>query len=282
MSDPAVFVDRDNTLIKDPGFIDRPEQVELLPGTADALSRMRACGYRLIVVSNQSGVARGLIREEQLAQVHDRLRELLAAQGVVVDAIYACPYLDGDQAVVRKYRRDSPLRKPRPGMLLQAACERDLDLARSWMIGDRATDVEAGAAAGCHTILVASEPPPYNGRVEAEHVVASLMEAARIVEEHQEPSRPPVPASDQHEDRTLELLGEIRDALERQHRGQRQEDFSFLRLVGALMQMLAVVAAVWGLVGIFGDAEVAAIPRFALAIFLQLLAVTIRYYLRGS
>ena len=273
MPDRAVFFDRDNTLIEDPGFIDHPDQVKLQPEAPEVLRRVRACGYRIIIVSNQSGVARGLFDEGQLERVHDRLRELLAAEDVTIDAIYHCPYLDGEEAVVEQYRRDSPLRKPNPGMLLEAARERGIDLSKSWMIGDRMTDVEAGAAARCRTILVGPNRSRYNGRVQPDHVVRSLSEAASVVEEHQDTSRDP--GADSAEDRTLELLGEIRDAVQRQSRRESQDDFSLVRLVGSLMQMLAIVVALWSVAALFGGRDSPAVARMGLAIFLQMLAVTI-------
>jgi D-glycero-D-manno-heptose 1,7-bisphosphate phosphatase len=274
MASRAIFLDRDNTLVEDPGFIERPEQVKLLPDVPAALRRFHACGYRIIVVSNQSGIARGLFDETQLGRIHDRLRELLAAQGVQVDGIYYCPYLDGPEAVVEAYRCDSDLRKPQPGMLRQAAREHDLDLARSWMIGDRGTDVAAGAAAGCRTILVSRARAPYNG-VQPDHVVETLMEAARVVE--QEHNRTSEHRPELGDETSRRLLTEIRDALDRQGRRATQDDFSLIRLVGSLMQMLAIVAAIWGVIGIFssGNGPVAAISRFGLAIFLQLVAITI-------
>jgi len=278
MGHPAVFFDRDNTLVDDPGFIKHPDQVKLLPGAAKALGRVRACGHKIVIVSNQSGVARGLITEEQLARVHERLGKLLGDQGVGVDAIYSCPYLDGDEAVVEEYRRDSHLRKPEPGMLLKAAREHDIDLSQSWMIGDRSTDVEAGAAAQCRTILVNPDRKPYNGRVQPDHVVRSLLEAARIVEQHAPESKKPSPEPAEVSNR--ELLTEIRNALLQQHRRASQDDFSLVRLIGSLMQMLAIVVALWGLVGIFGGREVGAIARFGLAIFLQLVAITIHVVTR--
>ncbi|RIK67412.1 MAG: D,D-heptose 1,7-bisphosphate phosphatase [Planctomycetota bacterium] len=157
---PAVFLDRDNTLIADPGYISDPADVRLLPGAAEAVRRIRAAGYRAVVVTNQSGVARGRITEAQLEAVHLRLRALLRGERAELDAIYVCPYLDGPEAVVAAYRRDSDLRKPRPGMLLLAARELGLDLPHSWMIGDSPRDVEAGRAAGCRTILISAEARP--------------------------------------------------------------------------------------------------------------------------
>lgn len=273
MGHPAVFFDRDNTIVDDPGFIKHPDQVKLMPGAAKALRRVRGCGHKIIIVSNQSGVARGLITEEQLVGVNARLHKLLADQQVSVDAVYCCPYLDGDEAVVEEYRRDSHLRKPEPGMLLKAAREHDIDLSKSWMIGDRSTDVAAGAAANCRTILVNSDRGSYNGRVQPDHVVHSILEAAGIVEQNPPEFKNPRDAA---EDDTRKLLTDVRDALQHRQRREGQDDFSLVRLIGSLMQMLALVVALWGVVGIFGQREVAAIARMGLAVFLQLLAISIR------
>lgn len=176
---PAVFLDRDKTLIEDPGYISEPDQVRLLAGAADALARLRAAGYAVVVATNQSGVARGLLTEEGLARIHQRMRDLLRAQGADVDAVYYCPYLDGPEAVREGYRRDSDLRKPKPGMLLLAAQELGLDLARSWMIGDSPRDIQAGLAAGCRTIFVSSAEEAED--VGADFLVSNLAAAAEHI-----------------------------------------------------------------------------------------------------
>ena len=116
MSKPAVFWDRDGTLIEDPGYLRDPDQVKLLPGAATALKLLASAGYDNIVATNQSGVARGLMDETAVESIHLRLRELLAREGTGLDAVYYCPYLDGPDAVVEQYRRDSDLRKPKPGV----------------------------------------------------------------------------------------------------------------------------------------------------------------------
>lgn len=175
----AIFLDRDGTLIEDMHYSGDPERVRPLPGAAGALRRLRSAGYRLIVVTNQSGIARGLLTNEQLAEVHHRMERLLAAEGATLDAIYYCPYLAGAEAVVEEYRRDSDLRKPGPGMLIQAARERSIDLKQSWMIGDAPRDVQAGRTAGCRTILVAAaDAPPCP---QADFVAADLTAAAEII-----------------------------------------------------------------------------------------------------
>jgi D-glycero-D-manno-heptose 1,7-bisphosphate phosphatase len=156
MANAAVFLDRDGTLINDPGYLTEPDQVQILDGVAEALKEFQELGYKTVVVSNQSGVARGVLTVETLERIHDRLRELLAAQGAALDAIYYCPY--HPEATVPEYRKDSDWCKPRPGMLLAAAGEMDLDLAQSWMIGDNDRDIEAGRRAGCKTIRIGAIP----------------------------------------------------------------------------------------------------------------------------
>ncbi|MGD0596740.1 MAG: HAD family hydrolase [Sedimentisphaerales bacterium] len=153
MSNKAIFLDRDNTIIEDPGYINNPDQVKLLEGVTEPLSELKAMGYKLVVVSNQSAVARGIVTEEALGQIHKRIEQLLAEKGVLLDRIYYCPYyIDG---VIPKYRRDSDWRKPNPGMLLAASKDMDINLSESWMVGDSPSDIEAGARAGCRTIMLA-------------------------------------------------------------------------------------------------------------------------------
>jgi len=192
----AVFLDRDQTLIEDPGYINHPSQVRLLPGVAQALIQMRKTGYLLVVVSNQSGVARGLVTEEALEQIHHRLKKLLADEGAYLDAIYYCPF--HPEGVIPKYRCESDLRKPNPGMLLQAARDLSIDLSQSWMIGDSYRDIEAGVRAGCRTILIESpihrlQPTPTDPV--PDYKTASLREAANLLrmltmQEKQQPPRP--------------------------------------------------------------------------------------------
>lgn len=152
MSNKAIFLDRDGTLIEDPGYLNHPEQVKLLEGVAEALIELRAMGYMLIVVTNQSAVARGIVSEKVLGEIHNRLRQLLAERGAYLDQIYYCPY--HPDGVIPKYRKESELRKPNPGMLLAAGEDMDIDLSQSWKIGDSSSDIEAGLRAGCKTILV--------------------------------------------------------------------------------------------------------------------------------
>ena len=183
MTRPAIFFDRDNTLIIGNDYLGDPAKVVLIPGAADALARARAMGYATVVVSNQSGVARGMFGEDDVRAVNTRMDEMLQAENreAIIDRHEFCPF--HPQAPVEKFRLDSDRRKPRPGMLLAAAKEMDLDLAASWIIGDAARDVEAGKAAGCRAILFtdptlpaspAARTPP---RVPPDFVATSLSEA---------------------------------------------------------------------------------------------------------
>lgn len=140
----AVFLDRDGTLIYDEVYLADPSKIRFIPGAIAALRALAARGYALVVISNQSGVARGLIRPEQLAAVHARIDELLAAEGVHLAGAYHCVHGPDDGC---------DCRKPMPGMILQAARDLGLDLPSSVMIGDKPSDVQAGEAAGARGLL---------------------------------------------------------------------------------------------------------------------------------
>lgn len=184
MADKTVFLDRDNTIIEDPGYLSDPADVKLLPGADLAIKSLRQGGYKVVVVTNQSGIARGLLTEHRLQEIHAELRRQLDERGAGVDAIYSCPYLP--DAPIDKYAVDSDLRKPKPGMILQAAEEMNLDLHNSWVIGDRPRDVEAGRRAGCRTIRVRT-PASSGGSaghedpILADYTVRNLVDAARVV-----------------------------------------------------------------------------------------------------
>ena len=272
MKPRAIFLDRDGTLIEDSGYLDAPEKVHLLPGVAEAVRAFSELGFRVIIVSNQSGVARGLFDEETLTAVHDRAAEMLAQEGAHLDAAYYCPFLAGDEATVAQYRLDSPLRKPQPGMLLQAAEEHDLDLSASWMIGDALSDVEAGARAGCSTILLDPQPRETYGHLKPTHVVATLTEAAELLK-RLAPAPPPPgeePAGEPPADETVLLLRQIRDQVDHLQRQERYHDFSFMRVFAALLQMVAIVTALWGVISILDERYTAAAAQLLLACFLQL------------
>lgn len=148
----AIFLDRDGTLIRDQPYRDTPAGMKLLPRVARGLRAWIASGYVPVIVTNQSGLARGLFTRKTLGLVHARLLDLLRKGGVEIAAIYVCPHLPG--GAVRKYARRCACRKPEPGMLKRAARELRLDLRGSVMVGDSPKDVDAGRAAGATSILL--------------------------------------------------------------------------------------------------------------------------------
>jgi len=150
----AVLLDRDGTLTVEGEWLTRREDLLLVPGAAAALARLAARGWKLVLVTNQSAIARGLITPAQLDEIHAELQTHLAAQGARLDAIYSCPH--HPTAGLGEYRVECECRKPKPGLVLQAARELGLDLAACWMVGDAARDLEAGWAAGVPGILVAT------------------------------------------------------------------------------------------------------------------------------
>lgn len=144
---PAAFLDRDGVLIQDVGYPHRPDQLQMMPGAARAVRRLNAAGFVCVVVTNQSGVARGMFDLEQMQAFNDLLVQTLAENGARIDAVYACPF--HSEGTVQTYLHpDHPDRKPNPGMILRAAVDHGLDLDRSLMIGDQPSDMEAARRAG--------------------------------------------------------------------------------------------------------------------------------------
>lgn len=187
MKRPAVFFDRDNTLIVSDGYLGDPSKVVLVDGAADAVARARSLGYAVVVFSNQSGVARGMFAEDDVHRVNARVDEMLLDQNpsAVIDRHEFCPY--HPEGTVEPYAKESDLRKPKPGMILQAAEKLALDLARSWVVGDAPRDIESGKAAGCKTIWYKDPklPPSMAARelmlVVPDAVVSSLKEATDVI-----------------------------------------------------------------------------------------------------
>jgi len=185
----AVFLDRDGVLIEDADLLVRAEEMRLLPGVAHALRELHDAGFKLIVVSNQTVVARGLATEEQVGRLNRHLGQLLEKAGApAVDGWYFCPH--HPKATLLKYRQVCECRKPAPGMLKQGAREHEIALERSFMVGDRISDILAGAAAGCRTVLVQTGKhtaapietvEPMDTPVVADYSCPSLAEASRWI-----------------------------------------------------------------------------------------------------
>lgn len=162
---PAVFVDRDGTLIRNIDYINDPRAVEMFPDVPEALRRLKAAGFRVVIITNQSGFARGLVTQEQYDAVHARVLELAGAGNI--DAVYMCPDF-------------GPRRKPSPEMILEAAREMGLDLRRSFMVGDKAVDVLCGRGAGTRTVFVRTGFP-LDAECEPDYIAANMAEAAEWI-----------------------------------------------------------------------------------------------------
>lgn len=284
MANKAVFLDRDDTLIEDPGYINDPSQVRLLDGIPESLAELKRMGYMLIVVSNQSGVARGIVSEKVLAQIHERLEQLLAQEGARLDKIYYCPY--HPDGAIPQYRKESDWRKPSPGMFLAAAKEMNIDLAESWAVGNGLRDIQAGRNAGCKTILICD--PAHTRNAEAtgprpDYEAVNMREVVNIIKKYGRSSkplkteqtntiaavtetvtRPEAPFSTDQprqepgltqtppQDRSNELLREILEQLRKMQRTEMFGEFSLTRLIAGIVQMgvlVCLVISIWFLMG---------------------------------
>ena len=316
MSNKAIFLDRDDTLIEDPGFISHPDQVKLLDGVDKSLIELRAMGYKLIVVSNQSGVARGIVSEEVLGEIHDRLKQLLAEKGAPLDRIYYCPY--HPDGVIEKYRKESDRRKPNPGMLLAAADEMDIDLTQSWMIGNSSRDVEAGLQAGCKTILT-NHPSHYKqhklGEPNPDYRAVNIKEAVNIIKKHRrsasenpiqnqplpqtltkpllqtdeephqpQPAEPKAAPAEQNisGNRSEQLLDCILEQLKSMRRSNMFGEFSIMRLMAGIVQiivLLCLLISIWFLMSPTRQ-DNAVLITLGFAVVFQVMALTL-YIMHG-
>lgn len=160
MSRKAAFIDRDGVLNEERAFVHRIEDFVFLPGAVEALRALKAAGYLLVVVTNQSGIARGLYPEADYLALTGHMHERLAAEGISLDAVEYCPHLP--DAPLARYRLECDCRKPKPGMLKRAVQTLDIDPSASFLVGDRLSDIEAGRAAGigrCFLVRTGYELP---------------------------------------------------------------------------------------------------------------------------
>jgi D-glycero-D-manno-heptose 1,7-bisphosphate phosphatase len=175
----AVFLDRDGTIVAEKGYITVPDDVEVLPGAVEAILSLRSQGWKIFVASNQGAVAKGLITEDELGRINERMLMMLGMEGAMLDGIYCCPHHpDGTEI---EYARECGCRKPRTGLLEQAAGEHGLDLSQCVLIGDSIRDIETGKAAGlsaCVLVLTGHGAESVKGEHGADFVAKDLVAAA--------------------------------------------------------------------------------------------------------
>jgi D,D-heptose 1,7-bisphosphate phosphatase len=161
MGDRVVFIDRDGTINVNFGYIDNPDDFEMYPGVKEGIKLLKDKGFKIIVITNQSGIARGYFSEETLENIHQKMKNELSKKGASIDAIYYCPHHPKDKCNCRK---------PNTGLFQQAVKELNIDVKRSFIIGDRMLDIEAGYKIGCKTVLV----PENKEKVEQEMKESSI------------------------------------------------------------------------------------------------------------
>ncbi len=184
MLHPAVFLDRDGTMIRDVGYLDRLERLSLFPYTIDAVRLLNRGGYKVVVVTSQAGVAHGSVTEEFLEEAHGAITQRVAEAGGRIEAFYYCPH--HPHAALERYRTDCECRKPKPGMIRNAARDLSLDLSKSFTVGDRWRDIEMGLSAGTKGVLVETgygktEAPKRPSHIAAVPVVSTLIDAASLI-----------------------------------------------------------------------------------------------------
>ena len=197
-STTAIFLDRDGTLIEEVGYLHRLEDIQIYPEAFEAVKKINQSGAQAIVITNQSGIARGLITQEDLERLHRQINDAFRQKGARLDAYYHCPHHPTEGT--GEHTRTCDCRKPQPGLLLRAAQELQLDLEASHMIGDKLRDIEAGHRAGCQSILVktgcgqeellllneeqASGSSSINPVQRPDHVSTNILEAVNWILEH--------------------------------------------------------------------------------------------------
>lgn len=253
--DPAIFLDRDGTLVPDDANAGVPARVSLVEGVAPSLRRLRDAGFRLVVATNQGGVARGRFSEADVDAVHARLSEVLDQQTGLkrtIERFYYCPF--HPKGKIPEYTREHPWRKPKPGMLLQAAQDLELEIERSWLVGDSPRDVAAGRAAGLRTILVSRDKARIADAA-ADYSASTLGEAVEIVLRHRDETTSSVAVARQgaagrpaHAGRRRRDAGRLRRGIgelteEIRALRLRRAEASPVRLAAMCLQLVAVLVA---------------------------------------
>jgi D-glycero-D-manno-heptose 1,7-bisphosphate phosphatase len=176
----AVFLDKDGTIIKDVGYLDDPKKVRLFAGSASAIRSLNKKGFKVIVISNQSGIARGMFTESTLKDIDDKLISLIKRKGGKIDGIYYCPH--HPRYGLSRYRRVCECRKPHNGLIIKAAKEHRIDLKRSFTVGDKRSDIKAGKISRTRTILVLSgEGRKNRSLIKPDHIALDLPGAVKWI-----------------------------------------------------------------------------------------------------
>ena len=185
MGQRGVFLDRDGTINEEVEYLSNVDQLKLIDGATEAIRLLNNAGYKVVVITNQSGIARGYITEAQVKAIHTELEKMLQKENAHIDGIYYCPH--HPEAEVDAYRVDCDCRKPKPGMLMQAANDLGIDLKNSFIVGDKISDLGAGDAAGCRKILVRTgygkemEKELRNVSFQADHITDNVLDAVKWI-----------------------------------------------------------------------------------------------------
>jgi D-glycero-D-manno-heptose 1,7-bisphosphate phosphatase len=192
MLQTGIFIDRDGTINNEVDFLRTPDQLKLIPRSADAITELNKLNLKVFILTNQSGIARGLLTENDLRGIHNRLLQMLENQDARIDKIYYCPH--HPEGSIEEFRKDCQCRKPKPGMLLTAAKEYNIDLSASYIIGDKMIDMQAGNNCGARTVLVLTgygkaelEDCRKNG-VRIDHIAENLYDAVKFIKNRLEVS----------------------------------------------------------------------------------------------
>lgn len=179
MLNRAVFLDRDGVIIADTGYIDSVKRVFFLPGVAENLKKLKEKGFMLVIITNQSGVARGYFSEHTLKGINKNILDRLKTQGVEINGVYFCPH--HPEGKIKEYALQCNCRKPLPGMILQAAKELSIDINTSFLVGDSERDILAGKRAGCQTILLKNPGKELNSNIKPDKIVENLQQAVEFI-----------------------------------------------------------------------------------------------------
>ena len=290
----AVFLDRDGTLVHEAvDYITQPKDLHLIEGVGQALRRLQAAGYLLVVVTSQACLAKGLLDEQTLKKIHDRLQSLLGQEAVQLNGVYFCGY--HSEGTVEKYANESERQKPAPGMLLEAAAELGIDLSQSWMVGDATRDVQAGSSAGCRTIILTDpEQTEKGGNVPpditaADFTAHNLSEAADIIIAQdigpagsEEPSPRKTQGPSPGQDDNVRLLSEILRELRHQRVAQRHREFSLSKMLACMLQCTVLLCLVFAYVAFSNWSATSLFVSLAVGLILQTMVVALLLVHRSS